>query len=449
MPARPTAFPDPSVLSRVLVSPATLTNADLPHVRAAGLSGAVRAMLPGGHAMRATLRQDALNLALRHSHIRAEVRPLLAAWASEGIPAMLIKGFAVAEFEYATPAERFYGDVDVLLPPDPDSVLRAAHLAIALGWRSDGQHADPERWTHETMHLFSPGGHVRLDVHRYAVATIAGLPSARAAQITAGVWQRATIKDWDGVPVVRSHPLDATVVNVALGRSWGGDTGGIKPADYLDLANLTQRHGLTASALSAHAERMGATHTWAAFCAACDPFNQHLNLQMAQPTSKFTEALSSDGLHHRAWRWQSRGHTLRHIWPVLPQALLDVIAAWWVIRKGGDPRMHLRRWTPDRPTRRLPLAQLTNWLDAVGWWTRLFYPRQRRLGICVPRAYASYRALRRAGHPAVFISGVARRNGGITGHAWIEDDQGEIELYGEPHNRRTFKEVFTFPAQPG
>lgn len=443
-------LPDPEVLSRVLTHPETVQKADLPHLLAAGLGGAVRARLPSKHPLRADLRAQALDLSMRHARIRAELRLLLAAWASESIPFMPIKGFALAEFEYPTPGERFYGDVDILLPGDERTVWRAAHLAIAHGWRSDGQHADQGLWTHETMHLYSPEGHVRLDVHRYAVPSDSTLSAAQLAELTAGVWQRAHQHDWQGIPTWRPNPLDAAVVNVALGRCWGGDSGGIKPADYNDLHLLVLGHGLTSDGLAAHAKRLGGQHTWRAFRQVCDPFKGHLMLTFKRTSTTIQAGLRADGVRTPT-RFQSRATTLKRLWGRLPVALLDVIAAWWALRQGGDPREHLRGWTSKRPRplRRLSRQALADEILAVSGWTRLFYPRQRRLGICVPRAYATYRALRRAGYPAVFVSGVAKTPGGITGHAWVEDDQGEMELYGEPHNRRLFQIVFTYPPHAG
>ena len=430
---------------------------------AAGLGGAVRARLPEAHPLRAPLRGQALDLALRHAQIRAELRALLGVWAEAGIPVLLFKGFALAEFEYASPGERFYGDVDVLLPEDPDTVTRAAHLALARGWRSDGQHADPQSWTHETMHLYSPGGHVRLDVHRWAVAaaTAAGVPRLR--DLTAGLWARAKQVDWQGVALRRPHPLDAAVLNLVLARSWGGDSGGVKPADYLDLAVLRRNHDLSDDALRQHARRLGGAATWAAFGEVCDPCRGRLDLEMDRTAPLLAAALARDGLSVRRGRWQGRVATLRRVWPQLVPALLDVAAAWWAIRRGGDPRGHLRRWTPyrrplhrsplhglngERPVCRLPLGELNSRVTAVNWWTRLLYPRQRRLGVCVPRAYATYRNLRRAGHPAVFVSGAGRRGGAFVAHAWVEDDRGSIELYGEPFNRQRFAVVFSFPEVP-
>ena len=448
MPAPPPPFPDPAVLGWVLRHPETLTPADLPHVQASGQGGAVYFALSAEHPLRPFLRQYMLDLALRHAQIRAELRPLLTAWAAEGIPALLFKGFALAEFEYRNPAERFYGDVDVLLPADLPTVTRAVHIALAHGWRSDGQHADPDLWTHETAHLYSSGGAVRLDVHRFAVSFTDGLGQKRAEALTAGLWQRATQYDWGGVPVWRPSPLDAAVLNLALNRTWGGDMGGIKPADYADLRQLMARHNLSFVALAEHAAQLGAEATWAAFLSQCNPARGCLELDVSRSAPLLSQAARQDGLQPHLLLWAQRLRSLGRILPLLPTALLDVLWAGWAVRRGGDPRTYLNRWTPAAPVRRLPLRQLGLRLVAISWLTRLFYPRQRQLGVCVPRAYATYRILRRAGHPAVFVSGVARRGGAVLGHAWVEDDRGNIEAYGEPSNRQRFKVLLQFPAPP-
>lgn len=442
-----TALSPLPTLERVLTRPDTAGPADLGAVRAAGLGGALRSRLSLDHPLREVLRADALRLGLRHAQVRAEVRALLGVWAAEAIPALLFKGFALAEFEYAAPGERIYGDVDVLLSGDPEVVWRAAHLALAHGWHSDGQHADPATWHHETMHLYSPGGHVRLDVHRYVLGLQAGLPPRRSADLTAELWARSQLTDWEGVPLYRPHPLDAAVLNVALGRSWGGDSGGLKPADYLDLQVLAARHGLTEASLAAHAAEMGAAHTWAAFTRLCDPWSGTLVLDPALTRPVILAGLRGDGLHALRGRWRERLGHLRRVWPLLPISLLDALAARGATAQGQDPRGHLRRWTPPGPVRRLPLRDLQDRVMVIGWWTWVLYPRQRRRGVCVPRAYASYRSLRRGGHPVRFVSGVAPAPGGVHGHAWIEDDRGPIEAYGEPDNRRRFRELFSFPEQ--
>ncbi|WP_338122052.1 lasso peptide biosynthesis B2 protein [Deinococcus wulumuqiensis] len=443
-------FPDPAVLAQVLTSPAKLDAADVQHILSASLGGAVRARLPESHPLRSSLRKQAVDLALRHAYIRTELRPLLAAWAREGIPALLFKGFALAEFEYATPGERFYGDVDILLPEKPEIVARAAHIALAYGWRTDGLHAHPERWTHESMHLFSPGGHVRIDVHRWVVAQKAGVTPAKARKLTSDVWQRASRFNWDGIGVYRPAPLDAAVVNLALGRCWGGDSGGLKPADYLDLQVLCQNHQLSSEALRQHASEVGGGATWAAFQRCCSPEERRLQLDIRRTAPVFAQGLSGDSLKINRGLWKARWQLLCWLSPQLLPALLDVMAAWWAVRQGGDPRTHLARWTPPATPvqRQLGYRALTSRLAAVNWWTRLLYPKQRKRGVCVPRAYATYRSLRRAGHPAVFVSGAGRRGSEFVAHAWIEDDRGTLDLYGEPQNRRNFKVVFSYPEGP-
>lgn len=441
------AVPDLRVLERVLRGGSPVAS-DLPHLRAAGLDGAVRARLHPQDPLRGALRAGALALGARHALIRAELRDLLRAWEAEGIPALLFKGFALSEFAYATRTERFYGDVDLLLPGDPVTVARAAHLALARGWSSDGQHAHPDRWTHETMHLFSPGGHARLDVHRWLIPDwYAG--RRRTVTLTRQVWAAARPRDWDGLRVWRPHPTDELVATLAVSRSWGGDTGGLKPADPLDLQRLREHHALTGPAgdaqLAARAAELGATHTWAAFAQLCDP--GHLSLDPARTGPVLARALRQDGLTPVLRRNWLRVQRAAFLLPGVPQAAADVLAAMTAVRRGGDPRDHLRRWTPPGPTRPLDPARLDRAVTNARLITQALHPRQRKVGVCVPRAYATYRALRRLGHPAVFVSGAARHGTQITGHAWVEDTRGIIEIYGEDFNRQAFRVLFTYPPE--
>jgi hypothetical protein len=441
------ASPASSVVRALTTTPPDVGAADVPALRAACLGGEVRQRLPAGHPLREVLRTDHLRLGARHALIRAELRPLLRLWHQAGVPAMLIKGFALAEFEYSTPGERFYGDVDVLIPDDPDQISQVVHLALAHGWRSDGQHARPSQWTHECAHLYSPDGHIRLDVHRYVTALVAG-SAQRVRHLTEAVWAQACLTDWDGLPVWRPSPVDAALVNVALGRCWGGDAGGLKPADYPDLRTLVARHNLTPGALKDRAATLGAVFTWQAFTQVCDPFRQQFSLEEAGTRAALLAGLRRDGYHPRLLLWQSRWHKLPHQLYWVPRVLPDMYWAWRAVRQGGDPRSHLQRWTPPASAH-LPAERLDPAVRVVALLTRLAYPRQSRIGTCVPRAYATYRLLRRLGHPAVFVSGVARSaSGAVIGHAWVEDDRGELSAYAEPNARQHFRTVFEWGADP-
>ncbi|GGO39192.1 hypothetical protein GCM10008949_46900 [Deinococcus humi] len=366
---------------------------------------------------------------------------------------LLFKGFALAEFEYATPGERFYGDVDVLLPNDPAQLTRAVHIALAHGWRSDGFHALPGQWTHESGRLM--GQHTRIDLHRFALAWFGGphhrRPQDQVRSITQQVWARALRVDWSGIPIWRPHPEDAVVVNVALARQWGNDVGHLKAADYPDTRLLMSKYGLTWDALAARAQSLGGPNTWAAFRSVCDP-ERHSFAWNSPTLWRLKTAAQRDGHHTLRARWFTWWFPWSVAWRPrlrkltrLPGLLPDVLAAWQAVRAGGDPREHLDRWTPIPPGRTVSAAAVMDIVAGVRVLTKLFYPRQSLRGTCVPRAYATYRALRRRGFPAVFISGVHRDEQGIQGHAWIEELHAPLKNYGEPLNHLRFKEMLRYP----
>ncbi|MFC6660592.1 lasso peptide biosynthesis B2 protein [Deinococcus multiflagellatus] len=325
-------------------------------------------------------------------------------------------------------------------------MVRAVNVALAHGWRSDGLHAHPEAWTHESVHLLSPDGQVRLDVHRFLPSNwLAG--TARSAALSRGLWQRARQVNWQGVPALRLHPLDEVVVAIALGRCWGGDRGGLKGADYLDLELLCRHYGLQAAELAAHAAHLGATQTWKAFWQLCNPLQGQLELRPAVTAPLLQAAAARDGVKRRP-QVLGRLRRVLELAPYLFTGLGDMLRAMWAVRRGGDPRTHLQGWTPATAVHiRLSLPQVNRTVSAVRLLTRWLHPRQKREGVCVPRAYATYRALRRLGYPAVFVSGVARSGAGVTGHAWVESDRGPLDAYGEPFNRRQFRVLFQWPPQ--
>ncbi|WP_084047564.1 lasso peptide biosynthesis B2 protein [Deinococcus hopiensis] len=128
--------------------------------------------------------------------------------------------------------------------------------------------------------------------------------------------------------------------------------------------------------------------------------------------------------------------------------LPDAVAAWHALRAGGDPRQHLTRWTVEQtPSMSVSSEWLTDLLAAASWLTRRLYPRLNQRGTCLPRAYTSYRALRRLGYPAVFVSGLTRTAQGVQGHAWIEGPHGPLLEYGELYNRERFTLQFQHPEE--
>ncbi|MDP9765073.1 lasso peptide biosynthesis B2 protein [Deinococcus enclensis] len=442
----------PPDLLRTLITgdPAQLGPSDLPLIRALNLGGYAFARLPLPHPLRGNLRADHMNQALRHGVIRRELRDLLAAWTGAGIPVMPLKGFALAEFEYATPGERYYGDVDLLIPDDAALTARAVRLGQQLGWTTDDHHARPLFWTHETAHLYSPSGHVRLDLHRYPVAWLIG-SRAQVQALTRALWTDARVHDWQGLPLHLPAPVDRALIALILNRSWGGDQGGLKPADFTDLHTLVTRHGLTDDQLAHRAAQLGASGTWAAFRSVCHPTREAYGYGLLGTRATLMRGIDADGANTarptRARMWRDRFLTLPALLPWLPRTLLDVLSAHRAWRTRQDPRAFLEAGPTARYAEPTPIT-VEHIVGAVRWWTRLLYPRQSRVGVCVPRAYATSRALRRYGFPAVFVSGVARTPGGITGHAWVETPHGSLESYGEPDAGRRFRETFRHPARP-
>ncbi len=423
-------------------SPAT---ADLPLLRASGMAAWVVGLLPTGHPFRAELQAARLALLGRQMVLRRNMATLMAAWNAAGVESVLLKGFMLAEFAYPVPGVRPYGDIDILVRPEQLGSL--VHAALAIGWTDDGYSQRPAEWTHEIAHLFSPDGQIRLEVHRYVSAWDGG-PSGKVCRITEQIWQAAESETLDGVPVRRPSWADAALI-LCLGRSWSGDFGRYKPADYTDLLALSGRPGFTRQALARRARELGATYTWRTFLAGCDPWRQNFE----------------HGEVHRAWKiqWATLEHSgrpvfillarlgrapklLGEMWRILP----DVLAARRSLRRHQravssltDPRQLVASVGgefPPLPQRPLAEAEVTAVLRGVRWLTRLFYPGSP--GDCVPKSLASYRALRRRGLPAVYLSGVRREADGVVGHAWIEGPAGPLEGYAEPNNRRIYRVVF-------
>lgn len=434
-------FPDPARLERVLTDPEALGGEDLAHVQTAGLSGFVGRRLPAGHPLQGQLLSHAASLAARHREVSGALHALLREWSHQGIDALLLGGFALNEFEYAAPDERVYHEVTLLLPAH--TVERAAGIAGANGWWSDGLHREPDLWTHEILHLFHQEVGVMVNVCR-TVFSPAGRPEMHGPPVTAELWAHARVLDWQGVTVSLPDPADLAVL-VALRRSWGGEAGQVQPVDYTDLLVLTGRYALTPAALNERAALWGATHTWRVFLNRCDPYREALALTAGRPDPLLRHAAWRDGV--RVGEWGQGWRVLRQTAPYGLATLGHVLVAWWAVRRGGDPRRHLARWTRDIPVRPLPYGTVLAVIRAVQVWTELLFPRQSRRGVCVPRSYATYRALRRLGHPVVFVTGVVKSGGVLRSHAWVEDVHGEWKAY-EIGNRRKFQVVFQFPELP-
>lgn len=101
-------------------------------------------------------------------HLRriSELRKIAAAFQSDGIEFLLVKGIALANMVYPRPSTRFMADMDLLVRPDNES--RAFQLAQQIGYKVAERHAPKPIVVSSDMHLPAlhiPGMHVLLEIH--------------------------------------------------------------------------------------------------------------------------------------------------------------------------------------------------------------------------------------------------------------------------------------------
>ena len=367
--------------------------------------------------------------------VKAALIPLLTAWDAAGIKAVLLKGFASAEFVYPAQSPRFYGDVDVLI--DERDAVRAARLARELSWQDDGLADVPGAWTHEVAHLFSPDGQVRLDVHRRVAPKLfgAGLKIGRATRHLMASAQRTQLGT---APVWLPDPRDQVCL-LALTRGWSAEAGHLKPADPLDLEALYRRYGLSDQAIFQRAATLGCLQTVRATLRACRAAaldDAYFRRQLRRASLLDLNGVTLD---------RSLGRLLR-----LPAALRDTLHALpdalrvrRAIARGGDPRELPARWKL-APARQPEAVAVASALRGATWALRVVYPGG---ATCVPRSLTRYAALCRAGVRVTFVSGVRRSETGVEGHAWIELPPPFDNDYGEPGARTLYRELFRHAAE--
>jgi len=386
--------------------------------------------LPPGHEARAALEPAFLTAVTAHATARAALVTLLRAWHEAGVEALAFKGFALAEFTYDLPPQRYFDDADLLIRP-ADAAL-AEERARALGWhvRYVGV-----RGRHALMHLRSPDGRLDVDVHGLVLHSVSVRLQRLQRRFTAAAWAASRVRDLDGVPVRELDPRDAFVIGLALHRCWP-DGWRLKARDYLDAAAIVRSSDVTREALLARARDLRCTGTVRHFLARCDPFRQHFDLR---PPGRA-----------RRWWWYARFAHERVPYPLEnlvargPGMLLatlrelpGVLRVLWWLRREPDLTRLLPAVAPAalrRGPRSLDDGVRFRVVRGVHWSLRLL--RVRPDGPCVPRALAVFAALRARGAPAVFCSGVRRRGAVLEGHAWVELDGEPVTELHEPMGAR-------------
>lgn len=388
-------------------------------------------------------RDALLRATARHQRIKSELLPLLRAWHEVRIETLLYKGFALAEFVYAVPAERFHGDVDVAVREE--RLPEARRIALELGWKL---HID---WQdtffghrHEAMVLRR--GPVYLEVHRWLLQS--GRPgSPRPGRITDAVWTRSLEVSMNDVPVRILHPADAFLVGLALQRTTS-DRWSAKPHDYPDARALVSRYTLERSAVEVRAAELRETRSLERYLSMVDPWLERLQLLRPGRATRLRWALAAWPERTPVELEKAAAKLTR-----IPGIARDVAAALPVAQdvKRSMRETHaihelLAELTPDAlPEENRNLKEIEHVVRGARWATRLLWARRRDL--CVPRSLVGYRMLRMRGHPAVFVSGVRREKGALKGHAWVELDGYPLPLSGDTRAPVHYQPSLRFPAE--
>jgi hypothetical protein len=416
-------------------------------LRSSRLASYAYATLPSDHPLRPELRADYLRDLVRHHEIRRELRPLLAAWRSAGIEALLFKGFHLGEFVYPTPGTRFYGDVDVLLKPD--RIADAARIASGLGWARENESAGiglPHN--HTAFSLYTPTGATYLEVHRSALQSWARV-SRTPDRITDAAWAASVERDWDGVMIRELAAVDALLMGLILQRSWG-DRWTLKSHDILDFRFISERCGVSREQLRQRASVLGCMHTLRLFLERCDPEGGRLDISRPGRLQAWGLALAV-GHERFPAGIEELASKIRRV----PDALVDarrafpaVRAARRVLRRSSSERSAAEALTvPIPPDLERSLVRRMRLVRGIRWTSRLY---RSNPGNGLLRSLTVYGELRQLGWPVQFVAG-AREDPGAGMRYWVELDGRVLQELHEPWNPVEYRVTFRFPpdARPG
>jgi hypothetical protein len=409
----------------------------------ARLHGVAIAAPHAGAATKGPLRSAAMRTTVAHLAAKARLVPLLRAWQAAGIDALVFKGFALAEFVYATPSERPYGDVDVLVAADV--AASAERIARDLGWtrlwsRSDSIYVH----NHEEAVLELDG--TTLELHRFLLDNNA--PDTRVQErITRAVVARSRLVAWEGVGLRVLDALDAALVGLVLARAWSaGDDWHLKPTDFVDLRTLAEHGRFTRDDLRRRADELGTLRTLDAFLEHCDPWRGQLDLE--PPSFWERQRLY---LHVAAERGHLPLERLGGSIGRAPGTLLDVLRHLprllkWRLRllRGGDPCVHHRAACLQEGAAAPNGREMERLVRGVKWGARLLTP----LGDpCRLRSLALYEILAERGVPVTLHVGrAAHDHEDAAPHLWITVPTASLRDLDDTRRCSIVEEVVCYAA---
>ncbi len=398
--------------------------------------------LPSDHLEKPKFRNAFLAATARHAKIKSHVLEVVRAWNAAGIVPMFFKGFLMAEFVYDIPANRFYGDVDIIV--QEQDAARAAKIARELpGWVEIWNRSDTVLPNiHEESHLFTTDHSVRLDLHRFALHTFTSADNAR--RLTDAMWKTSSLVSWERCKVLLPSCEDATFLGIVLSRMWD-ESPGIKPHDVLDFEVLSQKWGLSRETLVSRAQHFGLSKVLETFLARCDPWQKKLDLRPLSAQELRVWRNSFPTAWQLEWRFARFNRLVRAVPTLLDVVtqLSNVLRVKKLLRQKTDLYEILRSNEPSlRKRPRRSFKHMERIMRGIHWTLFLI---GSRTDACVPRSLAIYNALKAEGHNVVFVSGVRRNQGKLEGHAWIEFNQVVLEVFNDVASSQIFKENFRYP----
>jgi Uncharacterised nucleotidyltransferase/Transglutaminase-like superfamily len=404
-------------------------------IRALKLEGWAYTRLDTNDPRRQDLRPTMLMRAAKHSLVRQHVTNLILCWNSGQLEPLIFKGFALAEFVYAYPFERYYGDVDVLLPRVV--APKASRLARDQGWTEvKSLEGSPELYRHEYSNFLSADRTCRIDFHTDIIQ--GHHADSRRDWLSQVIYEAAERTQLGQAWIRLPMPADLLILTM-ISRRWG-ERWAQHVNDYPDARAMVERFDLTPDAVLKRARILRCEATIKTVLERCDPWRQKIDLSSPSFVERWRKdwRCSSDfGL--REWERFSRipphfNGFRKVVWPL--------VNAYQARGQGGDLYGLVSQFD------RQPVAgQKANYaaLESVQYgmnWAQRLSPF--KFNLCVPRSLALLQVLSEAGFAASFVSGVRRINGKLDGHAWLEVDGEPLEIVGDTNAPLLFKENFRY-----
>ncbi len=275
--------------------------------------------------------------ALQHASAAHLVRkntllPLVRAWREAGIEVMAIKGFHLAEFVHASPAERSAHDVDLVVPEA--RTAEAIGIAERAGWTAYERREDAvtNPHGHTSATLWRAG--VVVEIHRF-VAHASTRRADTQRRLTAATWAAARSAAFGDVDLRVPDPRDAVIVGIALNRAWSDDVWHLTARDFLDMRAIAVRSGIGRDDVLRRAEELGCRTTVALVLERCDPWRSRLDL--TPPTWARRQAWDLRVLSERGPLALERALVASRGWSeAASPLLLHAFRVERYLRRGGD-----------------------------------------------------------------------------------------------------------------